>query len=83
MQRLEHELGLEILCPVAARFLCVPLDHYIPKCLTRPWHDTRIGAHSLQVFDFETQAYTVRNSERFLATRRQPDSYRAVPEPTY
>lgn len=47
----------------------MPLDHYIPQCLTRPWHDARIGARSLRVFDFETQEFDVRNSERFFARR--------------
>jgi hypothetical protein len=47
----------------------VPLDHYIPRCLTRPWHDERIGRSSLRVFDFESRVFTVRNAERFFARR--------------
>jgi hypothetical protein len=47
----------------------VTLDHYIPRCLTRPWHDERIGQYSLRVFDFERRAFAVRNAERFFARR--------------
>ena len=45
------------------------LDHYIPRCLTRPWHDTTIGAESLRFFDFETGTFGVGNSGKLFAQR--------------
>jgi hypothetical protein len=43
------------------------LDHYIPKCLTRPWHDPAIGRESLRFFDFDTGEFGHRNSGRLFA----------------
>lgn len=45
------------------------LDHYIPQCLTRPWHDTAIGAQSLRFFDFESGSFDHRNSGKLFARR--------------
>ncbi len=48
-------------------------DHYIPQCLTRPWHDTTIGKQSLRYFDFETGKFGVKNSETLFARPRIND----------
>ncbi len=42
-------------------------DHYIPRCLTRPWHDPSIGTASLRFFDFETKKFGHKNSKRLFA----------------
>ncbi len=43
------------------------LDHYIPRCLTRPWHDATHGRESLRVFDFQTGTFAHRNSRKLFA----------------
>ena len=44
-------------------------DHYIPQCLTRPWHDPSLGKESLRFFDFETKTFGHKNSRKLFACR--------------
>jgi hypothetical protein len=48
----------------------VARDHYIPQCLTRPWHDTSIGKESLRYFDFQTGTFEHGNSGKLFARMR-------------
>jgi hypothetical protein len=47
----------------------VPNDHYIPRCLTRPWHDDSHGREALRYFDFDTGRFHHRNSRKLFAKR--------------
>jgi hypothetical protein len=44
-------------------------DHYIPRCLTRPWHDDSHGREALRYFDFDTGRFHHRNSRKLFAKR--------------
>lgn len=44
-------------------------DHYIPRCLTRPWHDLSHGREALRYFDFDDGRFHHRNSRKLFAKR--------------
>jgi hypothetical protein len=42
-------------------------DHYVPQCLTRPWHDGRHGKESLRYYDFDAREFGYKSSRKLFA----------------